>query len=138
LAVILAVFLAELVDPPGCIDKALLSGEEGMAVGADLHIDRLGTGRMGLQRKAAGTLDGGLLLLGMDILFHDTLLFQNDFLRQTRQRCRTAGGFNTGPTGEGSVLPIDWDAANSGSRISREPFPPKPEEGEAQLASGVK
>jgi hypothetical protein len=70
----LAVLPAEFVDSSGSIHKTLLSGEKGMTVGTDLHLDVFRPRGMRLQDKTTGALDLGLLLLRMNIALHTDLL----------------------------------------------------------------
>ena len=59
----------EFVDPARRINEFLLTGEEGMALGADADL-HLGTGRLDVPHLAAGAGDDGVALLGMNIFFH--------------------------------------------------------------------
>ena len=61
--------LLELVDASAGVNQLLLAGKEGMAIAADFHADVL-LGGADLELVAAGTLDGGHLILGMNTLFH--------------------------------------------------------------------
>lgn len=76
LAVALAILAPELVNTAGSVNKPLLPRIEGVTVGTDLHMDLLGSRGMCLLGKTAGTLDLGLFLLGMNILFHKLSFFE--------------------------------------------------------------
>ena len=65
--------LLELVQATACIDKLLLAGVEGVALGADLNGDVL-LGGAGLDHGAASAPDGGLLVIGMDSFLHGSYL----------------------------------------------------------------
>ena len=67
--------LLELINASACINKLLLAGEEGMALGTNFHADIL-LGGAGLDHVTAGTGDGGLLVVGMDALLHSCHLFR--------------------------------------------------------------
>jgi hypothetical protein len=60
---------AEPVNPTGGIDQALLAGEEGMALGAHLHVNRRGGGA-GLELVTAGALNHELAVVGMNVGLH--------------------------------------------------------------------
>src|SRR5262249_48116762 len=68
---LLLVALAEPLDSAGRVDQLLLSGEEGMALAADLDPQLLlgGAGGPGL---AAGAVDQDLVQLGVDRGLHGT------------------------------------------------------------------
>jgi hypothetical protein len=63
------VFFAEPFDPAGGINQLLLSRKEGMAGGADLHLDILGGGS-GFDYIPAGAAYPGHLVFGMNAFFH--------------------------------------------------------------------
>jgi hypothetical protein len=68
------VFLAELVHPAGGIDDLLFAGVEGMAGGADLHVKFvLSQGGTGDELVAAAAYDLNILVVRMNIRFHDRL-----------------------------------------------------------------
>ena len=72
--------LLELVQTTACIDKLLLAGVEGVALGANFntHLATLsGTRNDGF---AAGALDDALNVLGMDSVLHDFLPLTLKFL----------------------------------------------------------
>src|SRR5438552_4268141 len=64
-----AVFGHELLDAAFCVDELLLAGEERVARRADFDVE-LFERRARLERVAARADDGGLIPLGMDLLFH--------------------------------------------------------------------
>ena len=61
--------LLEPIDASAGVNQLLLAGKEGMAIAADFHVDLL-LGGTDLELIAAGTLDGGHLIVGMNTLFH--------------------------------------------------------------------
>lgn len=66
-----SVSFLELVDSAACIYEFLSAGEEGMALAADIHFERIpffGSAR--LEGGAAGTGHGDLVIIGMYIGFH--------------------------------------------------------------------
>ena len=67
------VLLVELINAAAGIDELLLAGVERMALGADFNEDVL-LGAAGLDDRAAGAADGGLLVIGMDALSHGNSL----------------------------------------------------------------
>ena len=67
--------LVETIHTAAGIVQLLLTGEERMALGTNFHTDIL-LGRAGRDHVAAGTGDGGLLVYGMDALFHACHLFR--------------------------------------------------------------
>ena len=67
--------LVEAVHTAAGIVQLLLTGEERMALGTNFHADVL-LGRAGRDHITAGTGDGGLLVIGMDALFHSCHLFR--------------------------------------------------------------
>jgi hypothetical protein len=68
-----AELLAEPLDPTGGIDELLFSGEERMALIADIDADP-GLGAAGYKRIAAGTVHRTGHITGMGFLFHSLLL----------------------------------------------------------------
>ena len=66
----LAVLSVEAVNPASGVNKALLAGVEGVAVGADFKLHPLALGGPGLNFIATGARDGGFVSLGVDIGFH--------------------------------------------------------------------
>ena len=73
------VFFLELLDAARCVNQLLLLGVEGMAVGADFHVQILNCGT-GMNLVAAGTLDNRFLVFGMDAGFHDITPYRFGFL----------------------------------------------------------
>jgi hypothetical protein len=68
------VFLAKLVDASRRIKDFLLAGEERVAGGANLHMEFFLTqGGTGDELVAAATYDLDILVLRMNIRFHDRL-----------------------------------------------------------------
>jgi hypothetical protein len=61
--------LLEAINTSAGVYQLLLTREEGVALGANVNDDILLSGA-GLNDIAAGTADRGLLVLGMDALFH--------------------------------------------------------------------
>ena len=57
------------IHTPACIYQLLLAGKEGMAVAANFNTNILFGGAC-LNLRAAGTLDCGPLIVGMNALFH--------------------------------------------------------------------
>ena len=57
--------LVEAADTSAGVHHLLLAGVEGVTLGADFHLDVL-LGRASLDHVAAGTRNGGLLIVGMD------------------------------------------------------------------------
>ena len=64
-----AVLLVELINTAAGIDQLLLASVEGVALGADFNGDVL-LGGTGLIDGAASTLDGGGLIIRVDIFLH--------------------------------------------------------------------
>ena len=64
-----AELLVEAADTSAGIHHLLLTGVEGVTLGADFHLDVL-PGRASLDHVAAGARNGGLLILGMDAFLH--------------------------------------------------------------------
>ena len=62
--------LLELVHASACIDKLLLAGEEGMALGTDINFQILLDG-LGVVHRTASASDGSVLVIGMDALLHE-------------------------------------------------------------------
>src|SRR6266850_895054 len=67
---LLRVLPLEAIDAAGRIDQLLLAGEERMALRADLDA-QLFLGRAGGPRLAAGAMHLNLVVLGMDLCFHE-------------------------------------------------------------------
>jgi hypothetical protein len=63
------VFLPETFDPTGGVHQLLLTGEEGVAAGTNLHLDILRR-RAGFYDAAAGTGYRGRFILGMNLCLH--------------------------------------------------------------------
>ena len=61
--------LVEAAHTSARIHHLLLAGEKGVTLGANFHADVL-LGRAGLDHITTGTLDGGLLVVGMDAFLH--------------------------------------------------------------------
>ena len=80
-----AVLLVELVHAAAGVDELLLAGVEGVALGADFNGDVL-LGRTGLNHIAAGAANGGLLIVGMNSLFHNC--FSSLLAALIVRRCR--------------------------------------------------
>lgn len=74
LALLQVELLVELVNASAAVDKLLLTGEERVALGTDLHLYILLCGT-GFDHVAAGALDSGGLVIGMDPFFHDVTAF---------------------------------------------------------------
>lgn len=66
---LLAELLSEPLDAPSSIHEALLPGEEGMALRADVRVN-LGLSGSSLERIAAGALHSRRMVFRMDIGFH--------------------------------------------------------------------
>ena len=66
------VLFAEAVNTARSIQKALLAGEKGMAVGANFHMHLLALGGEHFFFMPAGAGDGGVVHFGMDVFFHDS------------------------------------------------------------------
>ena len=62
--------LLELVQTSACIDKLLLAGVEGVALGADFNSHLATLGRTRDDSLAAGALNDALNVLGMDSVLH--------------------------------------------------------------------
>ena len=60
----------ELVKTTACIDKLLLTGVEGMALGTNFNSDFASLGGTSLNDLAASADNLALLVCGMDSLFH--------------------------------------------------------------------
>ena len=69
-----AELLIELFNTSTAVYQLLLTGEERVALGTDLHSDIL-LGGTGLDHVAAGTSDGSGLVIGMDAIFHAVTAF---------------------------------------------------------------
>ena len=66
-----AVFLAEAIDTTSGIDDLLLARVEGVALGADFDVQRLGAGRAGLEVIATAAVHVDFDVIRMDGVFHD-------------------------------------------------------------------
>jgi hypothetical protein len=62
--------LLELVNASACINKLLLAGEEGVALGADFNSDLAAVRGLGGYGFAAGATNYALLIIGMNSGFH--------------------------------------------------------------------
>jgi len=71
-----AVSSLEALDTAGGVDDLLLSGVQGMAVGANLDMD-FGARGAGLDPEAAGAHDCALLVCWMNSFFHDAVSIRN-------------------------------------------------------------
>ena len=69
--------LLELVNTSACIDKLLLAGEEGVALGTDFNSDLAALSGLGCNSLAACATDYALFVLGMNSGLHD---FNTSFL----------------------------------------------------------
>ena len=79
-----AVTLLEAVYTSAGVYQLLLTREEGVALGANVNDDIL-LGGAGLNDIAAGTADRGLLVLGMDALFHVVSPLSTDMFTYLQQ-----------------------------------------------------
>ncbi len=62
--------LLELINASACIDKLLLTGEEGMALGANFNSDLGALGGLRYNGFTARASDYALYILGLDSFFH--------------------------------------------------------------------
>ena len=76
--------LIEAADTSAGIHHLLLTGVEGVALGANVNDDVLLSGA-GLNDIAAGTADRGLLVVGMDALFHVVSPLSTDMFTYLQQ-----------------------------------------------------
>src|SRR6266550_6448585 len=96
---LLRVLLLEAIDAAGRVDQLLLAGEERMALRADLDA-QLFLGGVGGPGLAAGAMHLDLVILGMDLCFHEfeprldkretasiAKKFWSSSLSQTHQKC---------------------------------------------------
>jgi hypothetical protein len=67
------VFLSEPLDPSGSINEFLFAGKEGVAGGANFHLDAF-DGGTGLDYIPAGAGNSGHLVFGMNFLSHIQIL----------------------------------------------------------------
>jgi hypothetical protein len=74
-ALALIVLLPELVDAAFRVDELLFAGEERVANRANIEPYVL-LGRTGLERFAAGAVNGCYLVIGMNILLHERVLLK--------------------------------------------------------------
>ena len=66
-----SVSFLELVDSAACIYEFLSAGEEGMALAADIHFERISfLSRTGFEGRTARAGDSDLVIIGMYIGFH--------------------------------------------------------------------
>ena len=63
---------SELINASAGINELLLTGEERMALRADVYADLAGLGGTGNEGLAASADDLGLLIVGMDCFLHYT------------------------------------------------------------------
>src|ERR1700693_1239354 len=68
---LLLVALAEALDAAGRVHQLLLAGEEGMALAADVDLQRF-LRRVRDPGLAAGAVDLDLVVFGVDVLLHGT------------------------------------------------------------------
>ena len=71
------ILLLEAADTSAGVDDLLLTGQEGVALGAHFHADVLFGGAGGID-GAAGTANGGLLVIGMNTCSHDCSPLSNN------------------------------------------------------------
>ena len=76
--------LVELGHASAGVHQLLLTREEGVALGANVNDDVL-LGGAGLNDIAAGTADRGLLVVGMDALFHVVSPLSTDMFTYLQQ-----------------------------------------------------
>jgi hypothetical protein len=62
--------LLELVNTSAGVNKLLLAGKEGMALGADINSQLAALGGFGFNNFAASASNNALLILGMNSVFH--------------------------------------------------------------------
>ena len=79
-----AVALLEAINASAGVYQLLLTREEGVALGANVNDDVL-LGGAGLNDIAAGTADRGLLVVGMDALFHVVSPLSTDMFTYLQQ-----------------------------------------------------
>ena len=65
-------FLLELINSSACINELLLTGEEGVALGTNVHAAIFLGGASGIHSTASAA-DGGLLIVRMDSFLHDLI-----------------------------------------------------------------
>jgi hypothetical protein len=75
--------LLELIHSTACINKLLLAGKEGMALGADFNADITALGRASGNGLTACALDNDLFVVRMDSLLHVHILL-SEFCRAVR------------------------------------------------------
>jgi hypothetical protein len=67
------VFFGEAFDAAGGVDQFLLTGEEGVAIGADFDVQHVALdGRTGSEIVAAGAVHRDGVIVGVDTWFHET------------------------------------------------------------------
>jgi hypothetical protein len=76
--------LLEAINTSAGVYQLLLTREEGVALGANVNDDVL-LGGAGLNDIAAGTADRGLLVVGMDALFHVVSPLSTDMFTYLQQ-----------------------------------------------------
>ena len=62
--------LLELVNASAGVNKLLLTGKEGMALGADVYSQVAALGGLGLNHFTASASDGASFVIRMDSVFH--------------------------------------------------------------------
>jgi hypothetical protein len=67
-----AVFPSEFFNATRCVNQFLLAGKERVTVRTNIHVNR-SHGRTGFHGRAAGTMDGRLLIFWMNFFFHTFL-----------------------------------------------------------------
>ena len=82
------VLLVELVNAAAGVNELLLTGVEGVALGADFNGDVL-LGAAGLDDLAASAADGGLLIVGVNSGFHNNFSCQLSCFEYAPQRMVT-------------------------------------------------
>ena len=82
--------LVEAADASAGIHHLLLTGVEGVTLGADFHLDVL-PGRASLDHVAARARNGGVVVVGMDAFLH------GDSPLSVDQKSRGAGRRSAGP-----------------------------------------
>ena len=66
------VLAAEALDASGGVQKLLLAGEEGVAGGADFHVDIAPVCGPGCECITAGAMHANFVIIGMDSGFHNS------------------------------------------------------------------
>jgi len=70
-----SVFFPEAVNASGSVDKTLLAGVKGVAIGAYFQLYLCALGGEGFNFIAAGAADFGLVYFGMNFFFHNEISF---------------------------------------------------------------